>query len=90
MYIRALNCNFGVGVFAMGAEDIKRLLVSAFPFGEVSVVDSRGDGDHWAVTVVSPDFAGKSRLQQHRMVYAALGGSAGLTLHSVQISTRQA
>jgi len=74
----------------MDAEDIKNLVVSALPGSEVTVVDTEGDGDHWSVTVASELFVGKSLLQQHKMVYSALGDRVGTALHSVQVNTRQA
>ena len=49
--------------------------------------DLAGDGDHWAATVVSPAFAGKSKIQQHQMVYGALGGRMGGVLHALKLTT---
>ena len=50
-------------------------------------VDLAGDGDHWAATVISPAFAGKSKIQQHQMVYGALGGRMGGVLHALKLTT---
>ena len=59
----------------------------AFPDAEVVIEDLRGDGDHYACRVVSSAFAGKSRVQQHQMVYKALGGRMGGELHALALQT---
>ena len=58
----------------MAADDIIRLIKEGIPDAEVEIQDLAGDGDHYAATVVSAAFAGKSKIQQHQMVYGALGG----------------
>jgi len=60
---------------AMQAAEIERLIKEGLPDAEVHIEDLRGDGDHYAARVISKAFAGKSRVQQHQMVYAALKGS---------------
>ncbi len=72
---------------AMDAGDIERLIKVAFPDAEVSITDLAGDGDHYAATVVSEAFRGKSRVQQHQMVYAALQGNMGGVLHALALKT---
>ncbi|BAF88230.1 BolA-like protein [Azorhizobium caulinodans ORS 571] len=72
---------------AMDAGDIERLIKAAFPDAEVSITDLAGDGDHYAATVVSEAFRGKSRVQQHQMVYAALQGNMGGVLHALALKT---
>lgn len=72
---------------AMQATEIEALIKQAFPDAEVSIEDLRGDGDHYAATVVSSAFAGKSRVQQHQMVYAALKGKMGGELHALALTT---
>ena len=57
----------------MPASEIETLIKAAFPDADVVIEDLRGDGDHYACRVVSTAFAGKSRVQQHQMVYKALG-----------------
>ena len=72
---------------AMAAGEIESLIKSALPDAEVTVTDLAGDGDHYAAHVVSSAFAGKSRVQQHKLVYAALGGRMGGALHALQLTT---
>ncbi len=71
----------------MAADDIVRLIKAGLPDAEVKIEDLVGDGDHYAATVVSSAFAGKSRVQQHQMVYAALGGRMGGELHALKLTT---
>jgi len=71
----------------MQADDIKSLIVQAFPDAKVEIRDLAGDGDHYAATVVSESFRGKSRVQQHQMVYAALKGNMGGVLHALALTT---
>ena len=73
---------------AMNIDDISRLIKAAFPDAEVTIEDLAGDGDHYAAKVVSSAFAGKSRVQQHQMVYAALGGKMGGELHALALQTK--
>ena len=72
---------------AMQAAEIEKLIREALPEAEVEIRDLAGDGDHYAARVVSPAFAGKSRVQQHKMVYEALGGRMGGELHALQLTT---
>ena len=72
---------------AMEAAEIERLIKDGIPDAEVTIEDLRGDGDHYAAFVVSPAFAGKSRVQQHQMVYAALQGRMGGELHALALQT---
>ena len=72
---------------AMEAADIARLIKEGLPDAEVSIEDLRGDGDHYAALVVSPAFRGKSRIQQHQMVYRALQGKMGGELHALALQT---
>jgi stress-induced morphogen len=72
---------------AMAAADIESLIKQAFPDAVVSIEDLAGDGDHYAATVASSAFRGKSRVQQHQMVYAALKGKMGGELHALALTT---
>jgi stress-induced morphogen len=72
---------------AMDRVEIERLIKAALPDAEVIIEDLRGDGDHYAARVVSAAFRGKSRVQQHQMVYEALGGRMGGTLHALSLQT---
>ena len=71
----------------MAAEDIVRLIKSGIPDAQVEMEDLVGDGDHWAATVISPSFAGKTKIQQHQMVYRALGEHMGGVLHALKLTT---
>ena len=72
---------------AMAADDIERLIRDTIPDAEVTITDLAGDGDHYSARVVSPTFAGMTRIQQHQKVYAALGGRVGGQLHALQLHT---
>jgi stress-induced morphogen len=71
----------------MAAADIERMIKEALPDASVEIKDLAGDGDHYAATVVSESFRGKSRVQQHQIVYAALKGKMGGTLHALALTT---
>jgi stress-induced morphogen len=72
---------------AMDAHEIERLIKAAFPDATVEIRDLAGDGDHYAATVISASFRGKSRVQQHQLVYAALQGQMGGVLHALALQT---
>ncbi len=72
---------------AMDATEIERLIKAALPDAKIEIKDLAGDGDHYAAHVVSPSFAGKTRVQQHQMVYEALGGRMGGLLHALALTT---
>lgn len=72
---------------AMDAHEIERLIKEALPDAQVTIRDLAGDGDHYAATVVSAAFRGKSRVQQHQIVYAALKGQMGGVLHALALQT---
>jgi stress-induced morphogen len=72
---------------AMPAGEIERLILAAIPDADVTITDLAGDGDHYSARVVSPSFAGLTRIQQHQRVYAALGGRVGGELHALQLQT---
>jgi stress-induced morphogen len=72
---------------AMPAADIEALIRAAFPDAEVTITDLAGDGDHYAAMIKSAAFKGKSRVQQHQMVYATLGGKMGGQLHALALQT---
>ena len=72
---------------AMAATDIERLILERFPDAKIEIEDLAGDGDHYAASVVSEEFRGKSRVQQHQMVYDALKGNMGDVLHALALKT---
>ncbi|MCA3556091.1 BolA family protein [Aestuariivirga sp.] len=71
----------------MSATDIERFIREALPDAQVTIRDLAGDGDHYAANVVSAAFRGKSRVQQHQLVYAALKGRMGGELHALALQT---
>ena len=71
----------------MEAGEIERLIKEALPDAQVEIRDLAGDGDHYAAEVVSESFRGKSRVQQHQMVYEALQGNMGGVLHALALQT---
>lgn len=72
---------------AMDARDIERMIKEAIPDAHVTIRDLAGDGDHYAAEVVAESFRGKSRVQQHQMVYEALQGNMGGVLHALALQT---
>jgi len=67
--------------------ELERLLRDAFPDGAITIDDLAGDGDHYKARIVSPQFAGLSRVRQHQLVYAALKGRMGGALHALALET---
>lgn len=72
---------------AMNAGDIEALIRQALPDAQVTIRDLAGDGDHYAAEVVSETFRGKTRVQQHKLVYDALQGKMGGVLHALALQT---
>jgi stress-induced morphogen len=71
----------------MKAADIEALIKEAIPDAQVTIRDLAGDGDHYAAEVVSESFRGKTRVQQHQIVYNALKGNMGGVLHALALQT---
>jgi stress-induced morphogen len=71
----------------MDAREIERLIKAGIPDAQVEIRDLAGDGDHYAATVLSETFRGKSRVQQHQIVYKALQGQMGGVLHALALQT---
>ena len=72
---------------AMDASEIENFIKEAMPDAEIKIEDLRGDGNHYSCQVISKEFKGKSRVQQHQMVYAALKGRMGNELHALALQT---
>ena len=72
---------------AMDASEIESLIKGSLPDAQVTIEDLRGDGDHYAAYVTSAAFVGKSRVQQHQLVYSALQGRMGNELHALALQT---
>jgi len=73
---------------AMASEEIEKLIKDGLPDAKVTIEDLRGDGDHYAAYVISAEFEGKSRVQQHQLVYRALQGRMGNELHALALHTQ--
>jgi stress-induced morphogen len=71
-------------------DDVRSLLLGAFPQANVEVTDLTGTQDHLQVVIVSPAFAGKTRVEQHKLVYAALGDLMHGPIHALALTTRAA
>ena len=72
----------------MAAHEIEKRIVAAIPDARVEIRDLAGDGDHYAATVISEQFRGKTRVQQHQLVNAAFGADMGTLLHSLALQTK--
>ena len=72
---------------AMDAADLEMMIKEALPDAQVTIRDLAGDGDQYAAEVVSEQFIGKSRVQQHQIVYSALKGKMGGELHALALQT---
>ena len=72
---------------AMTASEIEKLIHEAFPDADVTITDLAGDNDHYAAMVTTAEFKGKTRVQQHQMVYQALKGRMGEQLHALALQT---
>ena len=71
----------------MTADQIKSFIEEALPDSLVKIEDLKGDGDHFSAIVISKSFSGKSRVEQHKMVYDALQGRMGNELHALKLKT---
>ena len=71
----------------MKATEIEELILQTFPNAKVAIEDLRGDGDHYAAQIITEEFRGKSRVQQHQMIYNAMGGRVGKELHALALNT---
>ena len=71
----------------MSEEKIRQFIIEAIPDASVIITDLQGDGDHYSATVKSKSFVGKSRVEQHKMVYDAFKGKMGSELHALKLKT---
>src|SRR4051794_24791316 len=72
----------------IASAQLEELIKDSFPDAEIRIEDLAGDGDHYRATIVAEAFRGKSRIQQHQLVYRALGGRMGGELHALALVTR--
>ncbi|MFL2878642.1 MAG: BolA/IbaG family iron-sulfur metabolism protein [Candidatus Pelagibacter sp.] len=74
---------------AMQLKEIESLIKETFPDAIVEIQDLAGDGNHYSATVISSKFAGKTKIQQHKMVYDSLKGKMGNELHALALKTKE-
>ena len=72
---------------ALKLDEIKSLIKEALPDAEISIQDLAGDNNHYSATIKSKDFSGKSKIEQHKLVYKALKGKMGNELHALSLMT---
>jgi len=74
---------------AMNLKEIELLIKKALPDASVEIQDLAGDGNHYSATIISSQFSGKSKIEQHKMVYNSLQGKMGNELHALAIKTKE-
>ena len=74
---------------AMDLNEIKKLIKESMPDAKIEIQDLAGDGNHYSATVTSSTFVGKSKIEQHKMVYNSLKGKMGNELHALAIKTKE-
>ena len=74
---------------SMDLKEIENLIKEALPDAQVEIQDLAGDGNHYSATVISSEFSGKTKIQQHKMVYNSLKGKMGNELHALAITTKE-
>ena len=72
---------------AMSANEIEELILKTFPNAKITIDDLRGDGDHYAAQIITEEFKGKTRVQQHQIIYNAMEGKVGKELHALALNT---
>ena len=72
----------------LSKEDLEKYIKDSLPDSEITIEDLKGDGDHYSATVVSKSFEGKSKIEQHKMVYNSLKGKMGNELHALMLKTK--
>jgi len=74
---------------AMNLKEIEKLIKESIPDALVEIQDLAGDGNHYSATISSSEFIGKSKIEQHKIVYASLKGKMGNELHALAIKTKE-
>ena len=72
----------------LSKEDLEKYIKESIPDSTVIIEDLRGDGDHYSATVISKSFVGKTKIEQHKMVYESLNGKMGNELHALMLKTK--
>ena len=73
---------------AMSIEEITNLIKKSLPDAIVTIEDLKGDGNHYSATIISKSFLGKSKIEQHKIVYDSLKGKMGNELHALMLKTK--
>ena len=73
---------------AIEKEELKNLIQESLPDAKIEIDDLKGDGDHYSAVIISKKFIGKTKIEQHQMVYDALKGKMGSELHALMLKTR--
>ncbi len=76
-------------IMTMNLKELENLIKEAFPDAIVEIQDLAGDENHYSATVISSQFAGKSKIEQHKMVYSSLKGKMGNELHALALTTKE-
>ena len=76
-------------IMAMNVKELEALIKEAFPDATVEIQDLAGDENHYSATVISSKFAGKTKIEQHKMVYSSLKGKMGNQLHALALKTKE-
>ncbi len=74
---------------AMDLKEIEKFIKEAMPDASIEIQDLAGDGNHYSATIISSQFVGKSKIEQHKMVYNSLKGRMGNELHALAIKTKE-
>ena len=72
----------------LSKEELEKYIKESIPDSTVIIEDLRGDGDHYSATVISKSFEGKTKIEQHKMVYDSLNGKMGNELHALMLKTK--
>ena len=72
----------------LSKEDLEKYIKNSIPDSTVIIEDLRGDGNHYSATVISKSFEGKTKIEQHKMVYDSLEGKMGNELHALMLKTK--
>ena len=70
-------------------EEVKNLIKEAIPDAQITIQDVAGDENHYSATIKSKVFSGKSKIEQHKLVYKALKGKMGNELHALALNTME-
>ncbi len=74
---------------SMDLKEIEKLIKESLPDAIVEIQDLAGDGNHYSATVISSEFSGKTKIEQHKMIYNSLKGKMGNELHALAIKTKE-